>query len=200
MSCLEQEREILSEKFNYHIEEFSKLNQHWFRWFPKLKRDTNKYYHLNSYRHLLYDKWLDMEDDSPEKPLIQKKLHDIGHLMARTKRNYKLLEFELDVNSYIEDIHQVAYNKYHDELEKTHFLTKKKCRITKVRKNKIQQLENEDCCICLSPHKIKDIVTTSCGHSFGKSCAESMLCKNNCNITCPLCRNTDIEFTIYRRA
>ena len=204
MSCrykLTSERNMMSDNFNHHIEQHDKLLQDWRKSSQKQRRNVNKYYHLSSYHSKLWNEWFDMEDDSPEKPIIKRKLDKIGHLMAKTMRENELLSFDAHINQCITDIHFKGFNKYLDKLQKLHFLTKKRCHIVKLPRCKIQQLEKEDCCICLSPHKIKDIVTTSCSHSFGKSCAENLLDKNyydGCDITCPMCRNPDMTFTLYR--
>ena len=70
----------------------------------------------------------------------------------------------------------------------------------KITKGKKRRLENETCSICLENHCINDVVTTSCGHHFGKSCFEQIIEKcsqKNIPITCPLCRNDKIEYYRY---
>ena len=70
----------------------------------------------------------------------------------------------------------------------------------KVTKNKKRTMEREMCSICLENHSIKDVVTTSCGHHFGKSCFEQIIekCSRNCTqLSCPLCRNTEMGYYRY---
>ena len=63
-----------------------------------------------------------------------------------------------------------------------------------------RQLEREICSICCSEHNIKQLVTTNCGHTFGKCCFSNLLdynYDNNIEIVCPCCRNDKIELIRY---
>jgi hypothetical protein len=70
----------------------------------------------------------------------------------------------------------------------------------KITKSKKRQLERETCSVCLENHCIKDMVTTSCGHHFGKSCFEEIIknssYKQTC-VSCPLCRNSKVQYYRY---
>lgn len=67
-------------------------------------------------------------------------------------------------------------------------------------KNK-KQLELETCSICFDNHKINKMITTCCGHHFGRMCFAKYIdlnFDNHNDIVCPLCRNDNLEyFTKY---
>lgn len=70
----------------------------------------------------------------------------------------------------------------------------------KISKMKKRRLEKEICALCCDDHNIKQIVTTNCGHSFGKDCFSKMLEHNfdyDLTLRCPCCRNEEIELTRY---
>lgn len=55
----------------------------------------------------------------------------------------------------------------------------------------LETILEDDCGICIQPHKKKDTFTCSCNHIFGKVCfnAWMKICKTHNNIiSCPLCR------------
>ena len=212
LETLNHERDALSEQWKYHIDEFDRLHEIWKKKFPKLKRDTNKQYHLTKCRTKLFDEMCDMlenwttseelDDINKEVAEKKKKWDRLWSLTEKNERNMRLLEFELQLNDYVEDIHHAEYNKYMKKMDTIHHLTKKNCQVVYAKPCEIQQLEKEDCCICLTPHTWKDVVTTSCGHRFGKSCMEKLIEKKHakeCEITCPLCRNDEVKFMIYRK-
>jgi len=61
-------------------------------------------------------------------------------------------------------------------------------------KQKIQ-IEKETCSICCDTHKIKNVLSTKCGHHFGECCFEKYVdnkLENYKEINCPLCRSNNI--------
>jgi hypothetical protein len=55
-----------------------------------------------------------------------------------------------------------------------------------------EAIMDDDCVICLAMHKMTDACTINCGHQFGR------LCLANWNKdTCPLCRTTVTEITVF---
>lgn len=71
-----------------------------------------------------------------------------------------------------------------------------------------RRLESEVCGICCDTHTIKHLVTTNCGHVFGKKCISQFLKhvyleekksyeKDNDEIICPCCRNNCVVLTRY---
>jgi hypothetical protein len=59
-------------------------------------------------------------------------------------------------------------------------------------KEKEEAIMDDDCVICLATHKMVDACTINCGHHFGR------LCLANWNKdTCPLCRTTVTEITVF---
>jgi hypothetical protein len=77
---------------------------------------------------------------------------------------------------------------------------KNNSKLVKITKTKEKKLEKEICGICCDNHKIKNIVTTCCGHTFGKCCFEKLLnynWENVVEISCPMCRKSNIEIIRY---
>ena len=59
----------------------------------------------------------------------------------------------------------------------------------------------EECGICLEKHIMKDSVTTSCGHHFGKDCFQRWYttCRMNAlGVRCPTCRTNNPKTNGYR--
>ena len=59
----------------------------------------------------------------------------------------------------------------------------------------------EECGICLEKHIMKDSVTTSCGHHFGKDCFQrwDTTCRMNAlGVRCPTCRANNPKTHGYR--
>jgi hypothetical protein len=79
-------------------------------------------------------------------------------------------------------------------------LVENNSKLVKITKTKEKKLEKEICGICCDNHKIKNIVTTCCGHTFGKCCFEKLLnynLDNDVEISCPMCRKSNIEIIRY---
>ena len=59
----------------------------------------------------------------------------------------------------------------------------------------------EECVICLDKHIMKDSVTTSCGHHFGKDCFQrwNATCSANAHVVfhCPNCRTKNPKINGY---
>jgi hypothetical protein len=210
LETLKQQRDELSNKWKYHIDEFDRVYASQKKKYEKLDRDINKQYHLASAKNKMFDEICDMlENWSTSEELHErnkevaekrKKWDRLWNLIEKNERNVDILKFELQLNDYVEDIHHAEYNKYMNKMDTIHHLTKKNCKVVCVKLCEIQQLEKEDCCICLTPHTWRDVVTTSCGHRFGKSCMEKLIEEKHakeCEIVCPLCRNNEVKFTIY---
>ena len=68
-------------------------------------------------------------------------------------------------------------------------------------KAKINALMAEECGICLEKHIMKDSVTTSCGHHFGKDCFQrwstTCLMSYRC-ARCPTCRTNNPQINGFR--
>jgi hypothetical protein len=90
--------------------------------------------------------------------------------------------------------------KLWDEMEGLFKITKQKSKLKKISQLQKRQLERVTCCICYESHTVKQLVTTSCGHTFGKCCLSKMFEYNYDNYienVCPCCRNNNIELTRY---
>jgi len=87
-----------------------------------------------------------------------------------------------------------------DQMEGVYKITDKNSRLTKISKRQKRQLERETCAICYESHSLKQLTTTSCGHTFGKTCLSKMMEYNYDNATdtmCPCCRNPAFELVRY---
>ena len=88
--------------------------------------------------------------------------------------------------------------KIWDEMEGLFKITKQNSHLKKVSKLEKRRLEREICSICYESHSIKQLVTTSCGHTFGKCCLSRMIehnYENGAQIMCPYCRNEHFKLT-----
>ena len=72
----------------------------------------------------------------------------------------------------------------------------------KIKNKEKKILEKEVCGICCEKHTVRQIVTTSCNHHFGKKCLSRYFDYNfdKClEIVCPICRNDDLtNFNKYK--
>ena len=92
---------------------------------------------------------------------------------------------------------EVAVNKKIDKIGSTfiHEYTK----LQKITNKNKKQLELETCSICFDNHKINKMITTCCGHHFGRMCFAHYIdvnYENTNDIVCPLCRNDNLEYFI----
>jgi hypothetical protein len=168
------------------------------------RKRFNKYFHLHSYRSKLYDEYYESEKDydHPDMVSLNKKISKISSIMQKTKKEYKLLDFELKMLEHISEEYESEYDNSLEKLIRFFSLTKKNCNQRCLTKKKCKLIEKEDCPICLDNHKFNNIIKTSCGHIFGKNCFEKLLENNyykELPICCPLCRETDLTFVIYRK-
>lgn len=198
LSKLSEKRNDYHEEWNHHIDEHVRLTNQSNKIFRKLKRATNAYYdHLFPYSMSLFDKWTETDD-----PDIKNQMVRIYNIMSKRKREMMMLEYEMHILDEIDEIHLRGYNKYNDKIESLHTIRVENSKIRRISKAKMEQLEKEPCCICIELHKMKNIVSTCCGHIFGKSCFETLIKKQfqkESEIVCPLCRNPDLKYTLYRR-
>jgi hypothetical protein len=84
--------------------------------------------------------------------------------------------------------------------------------ITKLSKEQLEINCEENCAICVEPHKKGDTIMTECNHEFGKICFSfwvnccqkpclNKICwENSCQkITCPICRADCKIITSFHR-
>ena len=168
----------------------------------KFRRIDRSELHLLQYRRRLFDQLIEETDPEKEKS-IQCKLDKIANKIVLVKKRIDIMLFELNLSDLETDLHYAKFNKYLNDSYLLHHIIKKDCKVTHISKTKIQQLEKEDCCICLSNHKIKDIVSGSCGHTYGKCCFEQIIKTKfdarEDELKCPLCRSEVTKLTIYRK-
>lgn len=190
---------LLSEKWYRHKEAFDDYMTKYRNLRKKVVRDTNAYWHLYRYHSSLFDEWIHTHDPMMEKKL-QLKMDKIANKMVLVKKSNEVLQFQLDIYDCYTDIHVVGINTYMSKIMSLYRI-QKHCKIQQMTKTKIQQLQREDCCICLNQHKLTDITTTCCGHTFGKSCFERIIRKTSSSetLSCPLCRSSISSFTVYRK-
>ena len=179
------------ENFNNNLKKLQKLKKKW-------NRDSNKYLHLWDYFYRLYDE-CDETIDIEKKKLLQIKMHQISNKMARTVKENELLDFEVGLILAYEDFYCKNINDAMNKMEHFHFITNENSKVKTITKAKARQIEKETCCICLDCHKICQVITTQCGHIFGKRCFERIIEDNGDNASCPYCRKRDLQFTLYRK-
>jgi hypothetical protein len=71
--------------------------------------------------------------------------------------------------------------------------------VHKIQHKKWRKHVPDICGVCLDSHKYRDIITTSCKHSFCKKCFYQWIRENvskEQDVCCPLCRET--KFAIWR--
>jgi hypothetical protein len=195
----------LYEEWDKNINKSNSMHKEWKSKFSKLVRDTNKFYHLRSVKNDLYNKRFDLlehANDFAEISKLERQIAKIGYLAAIAEKDYKSQDFDMllfeDEHDFCDRIHRKASTK----IDKLCYLTKKNCSVRKVSCSRQKSLENTECCICMENHTINDLMTTCCGHTFGKSCFETVLRKKHNgdnDVTCPLCRNSNISVVIYKK-
>jgi hypothetical protein len=88
------------------------------------------------------------------------------------------------------------------------FITKNNSIIYNINNKEKNKLEKHICPICISTHKYKDLIKTSCGHIYGKKCFEELIQSTGENyefylfdkihiISCPMCRNDKLNTHIF---
>ena len=155
----------------------------------------------------LYLNMLSMDESSEEYKKNQKLLDKLYRLMYAMQSKLKLILFEYYLLEVEADYYLNIINKYYSECEKEDqifSLTPKTQPVKRITKTKRRELERETCAICLDIHGYKDIVKTSCGHVFGKTCFQQHLMTinkhNHSNVLrtgCPMCRRTDLALTLF---
>uniref|UniRef100_A0A6C0HZ32 RING-type domain-containing protein n=1 Tax=viral metagenome TaxID=1070528 RepID=A0A6C0HZ32_9ZZZZ len=192
----------LSNAFDKEMELFNKHLHIYSIAFKRYKKMRNKCSHLLKYRSTLYDEYYcELDRDDPKRELIHKKISKISNLLKNAEHDAEVLHFELDILENNYEIHWLGYNKLDKKIESFISINEKNSKIRHVTKKKAKIIEDNGCSICLDNHKITGMVTTSCGHTFGKSCFEKTMKFNyyeNNTICCPLCRKNNLEFAIYR--
>jgi hypothetical protein len=193
-----------NQKFDYYYDEWCKTKKEYKKLSAKLQRTMNKYTHLSNYVGRLYEQWFTFDAITPAdiKNDIKNKISKISHLMHKTLHETEVLNLELDINNACSTIHANKFDKHLLKIKTIHHITRKNSNVRSVSVMQQKDLESETCCICLETHTLKDIVTTCCGHTLGKSCFEEIIHKHyyaDTEITCPLCRKQSLSFNIYRK-
>jgi hypothetical protein len=112
----------------------------------------------------------------------------------------KKYEVELAVLEIQKDENRKISDKLWDQMNGVFQITDRNSRAKKITKRQKRELEKETCAICYDSHSLKQLTTTSCGHTFGKPCLSKMLEYNYDNWTenvCPCCRNAAFELVRY---
>ena len=201
---LNNKKDVSYQHFDFHCEELCKKKKEYKRLMAKSERTINKYKYLSDYLGNLYEQWFSFDAITPLeiKKNIQNKISKIRALMHKTIHDNEVITLELDIYTTYRDFHSDELDKHLLHIKTIHHITRKNSKVLPISAIKIKELEQETCCICLDTHKVKDIVTTCCGHTLGKSCFEDIIHKHyyaDTEITCPLCRKQSLSFSIYRK-
>jgi hypothetical protein len=155
----------------------------------------------------LYLNMLSMDESSEEYKKKKRLLDKLYRVMYEIQSKLKIIMFEYDLleiesNYYLKIIND--YNSTYEKEDQIWSLTPNTQPVKRITKTKRRELEMETCAICLDIHGYKDIVKTSCGHVFGKTCFQNHLRTlnkhNHSNVLrtgCPMCRRTDLAFTLF---
>jgi len=155
----------------------------------------------------LYMIMIRLDERSEEYKKDQKLLDKLYRILYSVQSKLKLILFEYDLLEIEADYYLNIINNYYSAREKEEqicLLAPNSHPVKRITKMKRRELERETCAICLDMHGYKDIVKTSCGHVFGKTCFQNHLCTlnkhNHSNLlrtSCPMCRRTDLSFTLF---
>jgi hypothetical protein len=133
-----------------------------------------------------FDEYLEKKGPCPPIPNVTK---------LRQRNVIELSLLELDRDEIRKEEKQIE-----QQMEQVFKVNKENSHYKKITKPEKRRLEREICALCCEDHNIKQIVTTNCGHSFGKLCFSKMLEHNfdyDLTLRCPCCRNEPIELTRY---
>jgi len=196
-----EKAEICEDELEQNLRKMKRLNQRW-------KRISNKWWHLSDYLDKLceqYDEELNTNGKGfgdPEMMALNKRISQFEQKMYQAEKDKIAIEMEREI------YHELAMGLFDEQagiqakIDKTSWrLNSRTCRVIHLTKKKARQLETNECAICMDPHRAKDMATTSCGHSFGKTCFDELIektCRINKTLCCPLCRNEQMQMTIYR--
>jgi len=131
---------------------------------------------------------------------LQKKFNktlDAYHYHA--KRTRRMMSKGISYDILLDDVnyshHEVLQEEAYDAFRR-HFRDMNACfrriqQTRRLRRSQAARLEKEICPICCDSHRCKDMVQTSCGHLFGKTCFTKL--RERCydaqqEVMCPLCR------------
>jgi len=155
----------------------------------KITNDMDKqiYKMQNLKKHMReFDEYLENKGPCPSFPNITK---------IKERKAIEIALLELNRDEIIKEEKQI-----YQQMEYVFKINKENSQYKKISKSKKMILEREICALCCEDHNIKQIITTNCGHCFGKNCFSQMLEHNfdqNIPIRCPCCRNEKIELTRY---
>jgi hypothetical protein len=84
---------------------------------------------------------------------------------------------------------------------KIHTFNTQHLHVRKIPYRKWKKTSPNICSICLEKHTYRELLTTSCRHSFGKECFHTLIttCINQYkNVSCPECRSSTFELRKYK--
>jgi hypothetical protein len=119
----------------------------------------------------------------------------------KEEKQMNVLEVDIQWHMIEEDAYHKKYNEIMDKMDKLCDITKDNSYEKMIGNKKKNKLEKEVCGLCCDFHGYRDIITTNCGHLFGKSCFSKWM--DHCfdsskEITCPFCRSRRLELTRYK--
>ena len=177
---IDKEWYILNDNYEYHL----KLE----------KKHYKKYIELYKIRDKIQNKYI---NENGKKFKIANNDENI-EILDKLDKEIDLSRAEWRIHADKSD----EYNEKSGNLNQflRNVLVENNSKLVKITKTKEKKLEKEICGICCDNHKIKSIVTTCCGHTFGKCCFEKLLnynLDNDVEISCPMCRKSNIEIIRY---
>lgn len=175
----------------------------------KLMRKINGESIVSTHIHKLWNEMFDMEDKTSEKfRNIQRLMNKLYMIQKSLEKDITQTEFDktiIEANiAYYEELY-ISYSRRHEHA--SYIITPKNHTVRRLSKTACRTLEKETCSICLDTHGHKDIVKTSCGHIFGKSCFQQHLKAINpsdhedapLRTCCPMCRTTNLSMTLFAK-
>ena len=173
--------ETLVENYMSLDKKYKKINEVTNRMDQRIYKIQNMKKHMKE-----FDEYLEKKGPCPPIPNVFK-------LRQRNKVELSLLELDLD---------EIRKEEKQIEQQMNHVfkVNKENSQYKQISKSKKRILEREICALCCEDHNIKQLVTTNCGHSFGKQCFSQMLEHHfdyHLTLRCPCCRNETIELTRY---
>jgi hypothetical protein len=185
--------------------EYSKCHKLHHKLMRKMKGESKVSSHIFNLWNEMFDIKNKTSAEYLNKYRLMNKLYVIKNALQKQVDQIIFDQSIIDANiSYYENI----YESYNDKAKHSPcVITSKNHAVHRISKFACRTLEKETCSICLDTHGYKDIVKTSCGHIFGKSCFQNHLRSINpsdyedapLRTCCPMCRRCNLSLTLFAK-